>query len=132
MVSVVLFDDPTHRSNASYNHGNSTDSGMPWRHDFSACDALGNRIRSYCEAGDPFCSVGPEANALTHVTYLDRYSTDVAQFVVDRYHNGSVSNGSSINTPSPPTAPVIVSESGRCSVMSNLVMITALLVLGLI
>ncbi|KAL1880119.1 hypothetical protein Daus18300_001482 [Diaporthe australafricana] len=132
VISVVLFGDPTHRSDASYNHGNSTGSGMFWRHDFSACEALGSRIRSYCDSGDPFCSVGPEANALTHVTYLDRYSTDVAQFVVDQYHNGSASNGSGINTPSPPTAPVTVSESGRHSAMPILVVTTALLVLGLI
>lgn len=93
---------------------------------------MGSRIRSYCDTGDQFCSVGPDANALTHVTYLQRYSGDITQFVVDQYNNGGASNGSYVANPSPTTGAVTVSESDRHSVTIVLVMTTALLVLGLI
>lgn len=132
MVSVVLFGDPSHRGDATYNYGNSTGSGMFWRHDISACEAMGNRIRSYCDSGDPFCSVGPEADSLTHVTYVQRHGSDIARFVVDQYNNGRASNESDIASPTPTTGLVTVSESGTSSVSITLVMTTALLVLGLI
>lgn len=132
MVSIILFGDPVHRADASYNYGNSTGSGIFWRPDISACEALGSRIRAYCDTGDQFCSVGPEVDAYVHGTYLDRYADDVARFVVDQYNNGGVSNGSDAAGPVPTTAPATVSESGRHSVMIVLVLTTALLVLGLI
>lgn len=132
MISVVLFGDPSHRGDATFNHGNSTGSGMFWRHDISACEAMGSRIRSYCDSGDPFCSVGPESDGLTHVTYLQRHSSDIARFVVDQYNNGGGSNTSDAANPSPTIGHVTVSESGRHSVMMMLVMTTALFVLGLI
>lgn len=132
VISVVLFGDPTHRGDATYNYGNSTGSGIFWRHDIAACEAMGSRIRSYCDSGDQFCSVGTEVGALTHVTYLQRYSDDIARFVVDQYNTGRASNTSDAANPSPTTGVVTISESGRHSVMMMLVMATALLVLGLI
>lgn len=135
MVSVILFGDPTHRDDASYNYGNGTGSGIFWRHDISACEALGSRIRAYCDEGDQFCDVGPEIDAFTHGTYLDRYSSDIIRFVVDQYNShgaSNASNGSDVAGSSPTTDPVTVSESGRHSVMTVLVVTTALLVLGLI
>lgn len=93
---------------------------------------MDSRIRSYCDSGDQFCSVGTEVGALTHVTYLQRYSGDVARFVIDQYNNGRTSNTSDAANPSPTTGLVTVSESSRQSAMMMLVMTTALLVLGLI
>lgn len=132
VISVVLFGDPSHRGDATYNYGNSTGSGLFWRHDISACEAMGSRIRSYCDSGDQFCSVGTEVGALTHVTYLQRYSSDIARFVVDQYNKGGASNTSDGTNPSPTIGPVTVSESDRNSVMMVLVMTTAVFVLGLI
>lgn len=132
MVSVVLFGDPSHRGDATYNHGNGTGSGIFWRHDISACEAMRSRIRSYCDSGDPYCSVGPEVDPTTHVTYLQRHNSDVARFVVDQYNNGGASNESDVANPSPTTGSVTVSESDRHSVAIMLVMTTACLVLGLI
>lgn len=132
VISVVLFGDPSHRDDATYNYGNSTGSGLFWRHDISACEAMGSRIRSYCDSGDQFCSVGTEVGALTHVTYLQRYSSDIARFVVNQYNNVRTSNTSDAANPSPTTGLVTVSESGRHSDMMMLVITTVLLVLGLI
>lgn len=135
MVSVVLFGDPTHRDDAPYNYGNSTGSGDFWRHDISPCEALGSRIRSYCDAGDPFCDVNYEPDIYTHLKYIERYGVEVAQFVVGQYNNGGASNApnsTGVAGSSPTSSPVTVSESGRLSVMIGLIVTTALLVLGLI
>jgi acetylxylan esterase len=86
VVAVTLFGDPTHRRDAPYNRGNGTGSGVFWRADISACEALGRRIRAYCDVGDQFCCVGPEINEFIHGTYLDRYSREVVRFVVDQYN----------------------------------------------
>lgn len=89
VVSVLLFGDPTHRSEASYNYGDSSGSGVFWREDVSACDAYGDRIRSYCTAGDPFCDVGDELSGTAHVSYIAEYGEELAGYVVEQYQNGS-------------------------------------------
>lgn len=68
---------------------------------------------------------------MTHVTYLQRHSSDIAQFVVGQYTNGGASNTSDTANPSPSVGPVTVSESGKHSAMIMLVVATALFVLGL-
>lgn len=87
-MAVVLFGDTTHRSESSYNRGDSTGSGIFWRADADACEGYGDRIRSYCTAGDPFCDVGPNINATAHLTYVADYGEEVTDFVVAQYKNG--------------------------------------------
>jgi hypothetical protein len=45
-------------------------------------------MRSYCTAGDPFCDVGPNLNATTHLTYVADYGGEVVDYVVRQYQNG--------------------------------------------
>ncbi|KAG8170150.1 hypothetical protein KVR01_000895 [Diaporthe batatas] len=135
MVAAILFGDPTHREDAPYNYGNGTGSGVFWRHDISPCEALGSRIRSYCDAGDPYCDVNYDPDIYTHLKYIERYGIDVAQFVVGQYYNGGATNaptGTGVAGSPPTSSPVTVSESGKISVMICPIMTTALLVLGLI
>lgn len=93
VVSVVLFGDPSQRNNTSYNHGswNNTGNGMFYRPDTSACDALGKRIRAYCDAGDPFCDLGTFFDADAHGQYVQKYGKEVVQYVVGQYKNGTTS-----------------------------------------
>lgn len=88
VVAVVLFGDTTHRSESAYNRGDSTGSGIFWRADSDVCESYGDRIRSYCTAGDPFCDVGPNLNATAHLTYVTDYSAEVVDYVVRQYQNG--------------------------------------------
>lgn len=106
VVSVVLFGDTTQRSEASYNHGtwNNTGNGVFYRYDTSACNALGNRIRAYCDAGDPFCDVGPFFDVNAHLQYIQRYGKEVVQFVVGQYKNGTTS-GSTASATASSTSP---------------------------
>lgn len=45
-------------------------------------------MRSYCTAGDPFCDVGPNLNAIAHLTYVADYGGEVVDYVVGQYENG--------------------------------------------
>ncbi|KAJ5103463.1 hypothetical protein N7532_003992 [Penicillium argentinense] len=108
VISIVLFGDPSQRNDTSYNYGswNNTGNGMFYRADTSACEALGSRIRAYCDAGDPFCDLGKFINGTAHKKYIDNYGEEVAQFVVGKYKNGSSSvNGSSSTTSSSTSTP---------------------------
>lgn len=88
VVAVVLFGDTTHRSESTYNRGDSTGSGIFWRADSDVCESYGDRIRSYCTAGDPFCDVGLNLNATAHLTYVTDYGAEVVDYVVRQYQNG--------------------------------------------
>ncbi|KAH7161755.1 cutinase-domain-containing protein [Dactylonectria macrodidyma] len=102
VVSVVVFGDTTHRDDAPYNHGNSTGQGIFWRADISSCEALGDRIRSYCSAGDPFCDVGDLVIPRTHLTYIQDYGVEVAAYVVEQFESGDDAvESSSESTPTP-------------------------------
>ncbi|KAI1844223.1 hypothetical protein JX266_009514 [Neoarthrinium moseri] len=111
VVAVVLFGDTTHRKDASYNRGNSTGSGIYWRADISACEGLGNRIRSYCDAGDPFCDVNMEPKGNPHLEYVYHYGNEVVEYVIEQYKSGSSnSSGTNVGSPSSPThAPIQIS-----------------------
>lgn len=98
----MLFGDTTHRSDAPYNHGNSTGQGIFWRADISTCEALGDRIRSYCTAGDPFCDVGDLVIPLTHRTYIEDYGEEVAAYIIGQFESGDdAAESSSESTPTP-------------------------------
>lgn len=94
----MLFGDPSHTVNSPYAFGNSTGgSGIFHRGNISACEALGSRLRSYCDAGDPYCDEGGAApvSLTTHVSYVIAHGVEVAKVVVDQFRNGpgAVSNG---------------------------------------
>lgn len=46
---------------------------------------MGSRIRSYCDAGDPFCDVGQFLNTTAHMYYVPQYNEDVVEFVVNQF-----------------------------------------------
>ncbi|KAJ5115839.1 hypothetical protein N7456_000187 [Penicillium angulare] len=111
IVSVVLFGDPSRSNSTSFsNYGtwNQSGNGLFYRNDWTACETLGNRIRSYCDATDIMCDIGPLASVAVHEGYLKAYGQEVVKLVVQQYANFSnsgsqsdnASNSSSIDTPS--------------------------------
>ncbi|RNJ52526.1 hypothetical protein D7B24_003346 [Verticillium nonalfalfae] len=90
VVAVVLFGDPTFRSDDSFARGTAQGSGMFFRGNHTACNAVGDHIASYCDAGDPICDVESEVTETNmHVTYLERYLEESAEWVVERFSKGS-------------------------------------------
>lgn len=133
-MAIVLFGDPTHRNESSFKHSNGTGNGIFFRSDISACEALGNRIRSYCEAGDPYCDAGgAPPSAVPHLTYISNYGDEIARYVVDQYNTGGSGSNNSDSTPAPTaiTAPDN-GGIGSFSIPSSLIAATLLLVLGLV
>jgi len=45
-----------------------------------SCDAMADRIMSFCDMGDPFCSGGAEIQV--HLTYTQRYNEQANEFVM--------------------------------------------------
>lgn len=61
---------------------------------------MGNRIRSYCTSGDPFCDVGDaiDTDAEAHGNYVDDYGEEVVDYVIAQFRNDGASgqvNGTS-------------------------------------
>lgn len=83
---------------------------MFYREDITACEALGKRIRAYCDAGDPFCDVGELVDQMAHLEYVQRYSEEIVEFVVEQYRNGGESGNSTSGTENPASTPA--PESG--------------------
>jgi hypothetical protein len=133
-VSVVLFGDPTHRNESTYNYGNATGNGIFFRPASPSCEKLGSRIRSYCNVGDPFCDVEAPPSETTHGRYIQVNGEEVALFVVEQYKNGGQSNGTNGSgnkgpsaTPSPPGVPTNAGHSVVPMAISALVGATMVL-----
>ena len=126
----MLFGDTTHRSESSYNYGDSTGSGVFWRADSESCESYGNRIRSYCTAGDPFCDVGPNLNGTAHLTYVTDYGEEVAEYVVRQYENGGeagIENGTVVNEESGDSVAAQENVGSRMWSVSGLLVVASLL-----
>lgn len=93
---------------------------MFYRPDISHCEALGSRIRSYCDAGDPFCDLGEHFNGTAHKKYIQNYGDEVAKFVVDKYKNGATSSNGASATASSTASPTPTNGAVRSRSMSVL------------
>ncbi|KAF2722012.1 carbohydrate esterase family 5 protein [Polychaeton citri CBS 116435] len=82
--SAILFGDPSFVVGQSYDAGTSTTSGIFPRPQpqLSTLATYGSRIRSYCDAGDPFCAGGN--NLAVHQGYVSKYGTAATDFVVSK------------------------------------------------
>jgi hypothetical protein len=85
VVAVADFGDPRHVVNGpNFNVGTSTANGLFPRNStqINLLNSFSPRIRSWCDANDTFCSSGNNTNV--HLTYLNRYQNDAANFVLGR------------------------------------------------
>jgi len=119
VAAAVVMGDPSFNTTESAFHvGNATIHGLFPRQNvdlFMQTD-LASRVRSYCDAGDPYCAGGNFSQVIIHLTYLNRYQTDAVNFILgeikDWYaahpdYNStepSACSTSSALTPSRPTA----------------------------
>ncbi|VUC31907.1 unnamed protein product [Clonostachys rosea] len=89
VIATLLLGDPSHKNGTNYNYGshNLTGDGVFYRGDTSACEALGKRIRSYCDAGDPFCDVGPSYSD-AHGRYVKNHKQELVDYIVEQWNNG--------------------------------------------
>lgn len=109
--AIILFGDPSHVANATYNRGTADNNGIFPRDDVDACEDLGDRIVSYCDTGDVYCDNGEEKDRDVHGEYIERYGDEVVDYIVKRYESdtgetvgggsSTTSSGSMMSTASP-------------------------------
>ncbi|KJZ73308.1 hypothetical protein HIM_07312 [Hirsutella minnesotensis 3608] len=127
VVAIVLFGDPTHVANTTYDKGTSIRDGIFTRDDATVkvCEGYSDRLVSYCDTGDTYCDAG--RNRTVHVSYIYRYGDEVRKFVVDRYNKATNAGNNSTTTSRPsPTAtgfttvePSASASSGSSSTSSS-------------
>jgi len=85
VAAAVVMGDPSFNTTESAFHvGNATQHGLFPRQNvplFMQTD-LSSRVRSYCDAGDPYCAGGNFSQVIIHLTYLNRYQSDAVAFII--------------------------------------------------
>ncbi|KAF2458666.1 Acetylxylan esterase At 0.90 angstrom resolution [Lineolata rhizophorae] len=79
--AVILMGDPRHTPGLPYNVGTSNAPGFDPRPSGFVCPAA-DKIQSYCDAADPYCSNGN--NAQTHQSYGYVYGQQALDFVNEK------------------------------------------------
>ena len=84
VVAAVSFGDPRHVVNQSFDRGSSLRNGLFPRTStqLQVLGGFASKIQAYCDALDTFCDSG--FSTTVHLTYLERYQTTAAQFVLGK------------------------------------------------
>lgn len=84
VTAVATFGDPRHVVKQSYDLGTSTRNGIFPRSSTQLQVLLNyaSRIETFCDANDQFCDSG--FSTQVHLTYLNRYQTQAANFVLGK------------------------------------------------
>jgi hypothetical protein len=91
---------------------------------------LSDRIASYCDTGDIFCDAGSKGQLGVHESYLDVYSDDALDFILEKFDSGT--NETTTSTASPmPSSTNSDSATNSVSSVSHSIVAMALLWLGL-
>lgn len=69
--------DPRFKAGAPYNVGTCSAGGFDQRS--GSCGNYNSKIKSYCDAADPYCCNG--SNAATHQGYASEYGSQALSFV---------------------------------------------------
>ncbi|RSL68365.1 hypothetical protein CEP54_002841 [Fusarium duplospermum] len=86
VVAIIIFGDPSHVANASYNQGTGEKNGVFARTNITLCEEQYTKtgiIRSYCDTGDTYCDRGDDEDV--HGEYVSKYGDEVVEYVVDQY-----------------------------------------------
>lgn len=95
--------DPRHVPGLSYNVGTCKASGFAPRPSGFQCPSAG-KIQSYCDAADPYCCNGNDAN--THQGYGVEYGQAALTFVKSKLNASGGGNNGGNNGGSPATSAV--------------------------
>ncbi|KAF5020049.1 hypothetical protein F66182_7930 [Fusarium sp. NRRL 66182] len=97
VVAIIVFGDPSHVANASYNVGTGINDGIFEREDIKLCeDNYSDIIRSYCDTGDRYCDRGRDEDV--HGSYVSKYGDEIVDFVVEQYESAARGDSSTTAT----------------------------------
>ncbi|KAI8242314.1 hypothetical protein K4K57_006638 [Colletotrichum sp. SAR 10_99] len=128
VIAVVLFGDPTHTANSTWNRGTSTRDGIFPRDNTTACQQYASKIASWCDTGDVYCDIGN--NTKVHGSYFANYTDDAVEFVVAQFNASKTNSTSPSATPTPSTVPASgagATGPGMLMSMAGLTMLAAFL-----
>ncbi|KAG8855315.1 hypothetical protein FRB96_007113 [Tulasnella sp. 330] len=100
IAAAIFMGDPRHIPGLSYNVGTCQASGFAPRPTGFQCPYAAN-IQSYCDAADPYCCNGSDAN--THQGYGTEYGTVATNFVKTKVN--AMLSGTGSPTSVPPSGP---------------------------
>jgi len=81
--AIIQMGDPRHVVGQSFDVGTSFRNGLfPRLPSQEYSSTLQPRIQSFCDFNDPFCDSGFDTTV--HLTYLERYQNQAAQFVLQQ------------------------------------------------
>ncbi|KAK0623560.1 cutinase [Immersiella caudata] len=81
-AAIILMGNPRFVPGLSFNVGNATAGGFAARPADFECPEFDDRIQSYCESPDPFCSNGDDPD--THQGYGFQFGSDALDFIVSK------------------------------------------------
>ncbi|KAJ7640165.1 putative acetyl xylan esterase [Mycena rosella] len=118
IAAAIFMGDPRHIPGLSYNVGTCQASGFAPRPTGFQCPYASN-IQSYCDAADPYCCNGSDAN--THQGYAVEYGAVALTFVKNKVNallsgGGSGGGTTTVGTTTPPSSPTggSVAHWGQC------------------
>jgi hypothetical protein len=84
VTAVATFGDPRHVVNQAFDLGTSRRNGLFPRSStqLGVLSGFAPKIETFCDSNDQFCDSG--FSLQVHLTYLDRYQTQAAQFVLGK------------------------------------------------
>ncbi|XDG00813.1 hypothetical protein ABKA04_000428 [Annulohypoxylon sp. FPYF3050] len=80
--AIILMGDPRNVPGLAYNVGTAKAGGFAARPSGYTCPVYADRIKSYCDAEDPYCSNGN--NAQHHQQYVQIYGQQALAFVKEK------------------------------------------------
>ncbi|KAF4336850.1 acetylxylan esterase 2 [Fusarium beomiforme] len=97
VVAAVMFGDPSHVANLTYDKGTSIKDGIFASNTTKLCeDNYSDIMRSYCDTGDTYCDIGN--NTEVHGSYFKKYGKEVVDFVVEQYEKAIKEESTSTKT----------------------------------
>ncbi|KFY52765.1 hypothetical protein V496_08191 [Pseudogymnoascus sp. VKM F-4515 (FW-2607)] len=101
MIKAAIFmGDPRHTPGLSYNVGTCRANGFAARPSGFQCPSA-SKIKSYCDAADPYCCNGNDAN--THQGYGQVYGQQALAFINSQLSAGGTNPPTSTGAPTTPT-----------------------------
>jgi len=58
----------------------------------TTCDPYSDRMRSWCDRYDPYCSLQGD-DPTVHYQYFDKYGVNAADFIISKVHGMAQTNG---------------------------------------
>ncbi|KAK7429334.1 hypothetical protein QQZ08_004146 [Neonectria magnoliae] len=103
VAAIILFGDPSHVADATFNRGTSKKDGIFARDNVTFCEEnYGDILRSFCDTGDTYCDRGNDTDV--HGSYFTTYDEEVVDFVVERYEALKDAAGTATTTATTPAS----------------------------